>query len=112
MELLIDNVQDSTDGMGTVPAQFQDGFCGTIQNPLFTAPLRARALANLGLMNDAIAAETAAQAGHLVDLHAAFLGHGMNAGADRLIDGDCVHPTSGGHALIRDLARAVLYSSP
>jgi len=103
VELMVDNLYDPTDGMGTVPAQFTQGFCETIQNPLLNASLRMTALHNLDLMNQAIADETAAQGGHLIDLHAAFLGHGMNAGADRWIDADCAHPLDQGHDLIRRL---------
>jgi lysophospholipase L1-like esterase len=94
----IDTIHDPTDGLGTIPPQYDDGFCETIQNPLFTPELRAQALANLGTMNAAIAAEAAAQDGVLVDVHGAFLGHGMNAtGADKWLANDCAHPTTDGH---------------
>jgi lysophospholipase L1-like esterase len=100
---LIDAIHDPTDGMATVPPTFSDGFCKTIQNPLFI-PFRAQALRNLATMNSAIAAEAAASFGLYIDIHAAFIGHGMHSGAARFIDTDCVHPTSAGHDLIRQLA--------
>lgn len=108
VEFLVDNIHDSTDGLGTVPPQFDDGFCGTIQNPIFTPDLRALALSNLALMNDAVAAEAAAQEVELVDIQAAFIGHGMNSGDERFIDGDCAHPTAQGHDLIRRLSWEIL----
>jgi lysophospholipase L1-like esterase len=94
----IDTIHDPTDGLGTIPPQYDDEFCATIQNPLFTPELRAQALENLGTMNAAIAAEAAAQQAVLVDVHGAFLGHGMNGtGADRWLSNDCAHPTTDGH---------------
>jgi len=101
---LVDNIHDPTDGTGDVPAQFDDGLCEMIHNPMFTDGLRATALENLGVMNDAIAAEVTLQDVELVDIHAALLGHGMTSGSERQIDGDCVHPTSGGHDLLRAAA--------
>jgi lysophospholipase L1-like esterase len=98
---LIDTIHDPTDGMGTVPPEYGNGFCETIQNPLFTPALRAQALTNLATMNDAITGEAAAQGATLVDVHAAFLGHGMHSGSARLIDTDCAHPTTAGHDHLR-----------
>jgi lysophospholipase L1-like esterase len=99
----IDNIHDPTDGLGTIPPQFTDGFCGTIQNPLFTPQLRQQALVNLATMNTEIAAEVAELGAALVDVHASFLGHGMNgAGADKWLAGDCAHPTSDGHHHLRE----------
>jgi lysophospholipase L1-like esterase len=105
---LVDNIHDPTDGTGDVPEQFDEGFCSMIHNPMFTEGLRATALENLGTMNEAIAAEVEAQGESLVDIHAAFQGHGMNSGSERRIDGDCTHPTSEGHSLIRAAAWQVL----
>jgi lysophospholipase L1-like esterase len=105
---LVDNIHDPTDGTGDVPDQFEDGFCSMIHNPMFTEGMRETALENLGTMNQAIAAEVEARGASLVDIHAAFMGHGMNSGGDRRIDGDCTHPTSEGHSLIRSAAWQVL----
>jgi lysophospholipase L1-like esterase len=46
--IVMNTIHDPTDGTGTIPPQYDDGFCGTIQNPLFTPQLRMQALANLG----------------------------------------------------------------
>ena len=101
---LFDNIHDPTDGMGSVPKQFTNGFCKLLANPLFTPQVRQIVLANLATMNAAIAAEATAQGARLVDIHRGFLGHGMSSGAGRWIDTDCVHPTNPGHDLIRRLA--------
>jgi lysophospholipase L1-like esterase len=105
--VLVDNIHDPTDGTGMIPSSFDDGFCGVLGNPLLGA-FATTALANLAVINDAIAMEAGAQSALLVDLHAVFLGHGMNGGADRWIDSDCAHPTDAGHAAIRDAAFRVL----
>ena len=96
---LVTNVHDPTGGTGSVPPEFDDGFCGTIQS--FPAAVRSVAVANLGIFNEAIAEVTAELGGHLVDNHAVFLDHGMSAGPDRWIDRDCVHPTDRGHDGLR-----------
>lgn len=103
----IDTIHDPTDGTGSIPQQFDDGFCGTLQNPLFTPQLRMTALENLATMNAAIVAEAAAQTAVLVDVHAGFLGHGMN-GTDRWMSNDCAHPTSDGHHHLRELVWSAL----
>lgn len=95
--VLVDDIYDPTDGTGRIPTTFRDGFCGTLQNPLFTDALRATALANLAMINAAIAAEVAAQGGVLVRQSDAFLGHGMNSGSARWLSGDCTHPMDIGH---------------
>jgi len=96
---LVTNVHDPTGGTGSVPATFDDGFCGTIHN--FPAFVTRMAINNLTIFNDAIAEVTDELGGYLVDNHDVFLEHGMNAGADRWIDGDCVHPTNEGHHQLR-----------
>jgi lysophospholipase L1-like esterase len=99
---LVTNVTDPTGGTGNVPAQYNDGFCKTIHNPLFTPQLRADAIANLEFFNDKIAEVTAEIGGYMVDSHAMFFDHGMNAsGSDRWLDTDCVHPTNEGHHQLR-----------
>jgi lysophospholipase L1-like esterase len=106
---LVDNIHDPTDGMGTVPSEFREGFCATIRDPRFIPALRMAALENLATMNAAIAEAVAADPdAHLVDFHAGFLGHGMNSGADRYVSDDCVHPTDEGHSHLRALAWQVL----
>lgn len=98
---LVTDVHDPTGGTGAIPAGFDEGFCGTLNDPRL-ALARGVAIANLGRFNDAIAAVTAELAGFLVDNHGVFLDHGMNApGADRWIDDDCVHPTNEGHHQLR-----------
>jgi len=103
---LVNTLYDPTDGTTDVPAEFDDGFCSTIHGiPL---AVRGVALDNFHLFNGELESEIDAQAGYRVDLLDAFEGHGMNAGADRLIDGDCAHPTALGHDLIRRTAWHVL----
>ncbi|MBN1770095.1 MAG: SGNH/GDSL hydrolase family protein [Deltaproteobacteria bacterium] len=98
---LVTNVHDPTGGTGAIPAGFDEGFCGTLNDPRL-AIARAAAIANLGRFNDAIAAVTAELGARLVDNHGVFLDHGMNApGAERWIDDDCVHPTNEGHHQLR-----------
>lgn len=106
---LVDDLYDPTDGMGSIPPQFDDGFCEQLQNPLFVGTIRDTALMNLATLNAGTAEEVAAQGGHLVPVHDAFLGHGMNATTDRWLDGDCTHPTNGGHDAIRREMWAVLF---
>jgi lysophospholipase L1-like esterase len=104
----IDNIHDPTDGTGAVPAQYHDGFCATLANPQL-APLRPQAIANLATMNAAIADEVAVQRATLVDVHAAFMTHGMN-GTDVWISDDCAHPTNDGHHHLRDAVWLALTS--
>lgn len=105
---LIDDIHDPTDGMGSVPPQYDEGFCSTLSNPILQ-PAAATALANLATFNAAIAAEAVEQDAHLVPLHGHFIGHGMNAPAgQRWISDDCAHPTSEGHGHLRDLVWSVL----
>jgi lysophospholipase L1-like esterase len=105
---LIDDIHDPTDGTGSVPAGFDEGFCATLSNPVLQ-PAAGVALDNLATFNAAIAAEAAAQAAHLVPLHDHFLGHGMNAPAgQRWISDDCAHPTSEGHGRLADLVGSIL----
>jgi lysophospholipase L1-like esterase len=99
---VLDTIHDPTDDLGTIPAQFDEGFCGTIQNPLFTPELRMTALANLALFNQSIADEAAAQSAYLYDMHGHYIGHGMNGGAARWMSEDCAHPTTEGHTQMRD----------
>ena len=39
--------------------------------------------------------------GYLVDNHAVFMDHGMNAGPDRWIDSDRIHPLNEDHHQLR-----------
>ncbi len=95
------NIQDPTDGTLSIPDEFDDGFCELLQHPALVA-VGGLVLDNLGIMNDAIAAEAAAQGALLGDYHAAFTGHGMNAtGADRWMSDDCAHPNDEGHHQLR-----------
>lgn len=103
VEFFLDNIHDPSDGGGAIPKQFTSGFCKQLQNPMLTPQLIKTVVANLDTMNQAIAAEAAAAGASLVDNHAGFHGHGMNAGADRWIDVDCAHPINPGHDLIRRL---------
>jgi lysophospholipase L1-like esterase len=105
---LIDDIHDPTDGTGSVPPQFDEGFCSTLANPVLQ-PAAAQALINLGTFNQAIADEASQLGAHLVPLHDHFLGHGMNAPAgQRWISDDCAHPTSDGHGHLRALVWSVL----
>lgn len=102
---LQDNIHDPSDGMGTIPAGFTDGFCKALQLAVL---FKMQVLANLALLNGEIAAEVRAQGGHLADIHGALLGHGMNGGAARFLDSDCIHPLNTGHDLIRKVGWQVL----
>jgi hypothetical protein len=45
----------------------------------------------------------------LGDVHAAFVGHGMNgAGSERWLSNDCAHPTSDGHHHVREVVWTAL----
>ncbi len=91
------NIHDPTGGTGSIPEQFDQGFCETLQSPYFQAA-GGLVLNNLDTMNGAIASSAAAHGGQVADLHAAFLDHGMNeSGSLRWIDDDCAHPTDAGH---------------
>ena len=105
--LTFSNIQDPTDGTGSVPSQFTDGFCKQMHNPLFTSQLRQTAIQNLANFNQAIADEAAAQSAHVVDQHAAIFGHGMPA-AERWLADDCTHPNNLGHHAIRVAAWALV----
>jgi lysophospholipase L1-like esterase len=100
--VVLATIHDPTGGTGTIPANFNDGFCRTIRDPRFTDGFRMRVLANLTAFNDAIRAFAQAQGALLLDAHALFLAHGMNAqGADRWLDDDCAHATNEGHHQLR-----------
>lgn len=100
--LVLATIHDPTGGLGTIPPTFDRGFCATIQSPLFTPALRARAIANLGAFNDAIRAFAAANGAIVLDSEALFRAHGMNAPAgDRWLDDDCTHGTDEGHHQVR-----------
>ena len=99
--VVLATIHDPTDGMGTIPPQFTNGFCGTLQNPLLTPALRQRALMNLSSFNDAIRAFAARERALVLDSGTLFLGHGMNATTDRWLDADCIHGTNLGHHEIR-----------
>jgi len=91
------NIHDPSGGTCTIPAQFDEGFCETLQSPYFQAA-GGLVLSNLDTMNAAIASAATAHNGHVADLHAVYLDHGMNeSGNDRWIDDDCAHPTDTGH---------------
>jgi hypothetical protein len=95
----VTNVHDRTGGTGTVPATFDDGFCGTIHR--FPQVVARLAIANLGIFNTYISDVTTELGGFLVDNHDVFIDHGMNAGDERWIDGDCVHPIDRRHHELR-----------
>jgi lysophospholipase L1-like esterase len=100
--VLIATIHDPTDGMGTIPPQYEDGFCGLLQNPIFTPGLRQNALQNLASFNDAIRAFATARGAIVVDTNQLFIGHGMNAaGADKWLADDCAHGNNTGHHEVR-----------
>lgn len=102
LTIVLVNIHDPTDGLGTIPPEFDQGFCDTIQSPLFTPMLRMAALANLELFNTAIETFAVDNGALFVDEHDLFLGHGMNAPAsDRWTDNDCAHFTDEGHHQLR-----------
>ena len=102
------DIQDPIDGTATIPPQFEDGFCGMLQNPavLLVGDL---ILSNLGIMNTAIAEEAVASGASLASYHDHFAGHGMNAAdADRWMSDDCAHPMDVGHHELRRLVWGTL----
>jgi len=109
---LVDDLYDPTDGTGRIPAEFDDGFCGTMHHPLLVDSIRAMALDNLAAYNAGLAEEVTAEGGHVVALSDAFLGHGMNASGERWLDDDCTHPTDEGHHGIRAAMWEVLTGDP
>ncbi len=94
------NIQDPTDGLGTVPDGYDEGACEAIAQ--YGEWVGETVVANLAIMNEEIAAEAAAQGAELADYHGWFLGHGLNSG-DGWMSDDCAHPTSQGHHEIRRL---------
>lgn len=96
----VDDLYDPTDGTGRIPASFTDGFCSALQRPLPDS-IRMQAITNLATLNAGTAEEVAELGGWLIPIHDEYLGHGMNAGAERWLDGDCAHPMNVGHHAIR-----------
>jgi hypothetical protein len=96
--VLVSNVYDPTGGLGTIPREFNDGFCETLHHPFLTPAGRMDALGNLDYFNSRIETVAAENGGVNVDYHALFIDHGMNAaGGARWIDSDCAHPNAEGH---------------
>ena len=98
------DIQDPTDGEAAIPPEFDDGFCEALQNPAFTL-VGETVLANLGIMNTAIADEATASGAMLAGYYDHFQGHGMNADppGDRWMSDDCAHPMDIGHHQLRVL---------
>ncbi len=94
------NIQDPTGGTGTVPAGLDEGFCSFVDQ--WGAYIGPTVVENLGIMNAAIAEETATQGAELVDYNDWFLDHGLNT-SDGWMSDDCAHPTDEGHHEIRRL---------
>lgn len=99
LRVYLANIYDPSDGQGNFGAhcRFARDF-GVLAVP--TDPIFAR-------WNDAHASETRRTGQVLVDLHAAFYGHGFNA-ADRWYEGDCTHPNRVGHHRLRALFWAAI----
>ncbi len=95
------NVQDPTDGEGTIPPGYDEGMCELLQT--YGAIFGDTAVANLGIFNEAIADAVDAEGALLLDYHGLFYGHGLNSG-DGWMSDDCAHPTQEGHHQIRRLA--------
>lgn len=104
---LIANLHEPTDGTGKIPSEYNQSFCKTINDPLMGA-VRQTVMSNINLLNQRFAEVIAEVGGYLVDSRAVFLSHGMNAGNDRWIDTDCVHPIDIGHNGLRKQAWFVL----
>jgi lysophospholipase L1-like esterase len=97
------NLHDPTDGEGTIPAGFSDGFCEQLSNPLFQL-VKDLGLSNLNLFNQRMAEFIAVQPdGVLADNYTLFMNHAMNGGSERWIDDDCIHPNNEGHHRMRAL---------
>lgn len=98
------NVQDPTDGEGTIPSGYDEGMCELLEK--YGDVYGETAVANLGIFNDAIADAALAEGVELLDYHGWFAGHGLNS-RDGWMSDDCAHPTSEGHHQLRRLAWSV-----
>ncbi len=94
------DIQDPTDGLGTIPSNYSEGFCEALLE--WGWLIGPTAVANLAILNDAIAQEAAAQGATLIGYHDHFAGHGLNS-SDGWMSDDCAHPTSLGHHELRRL---------
>ena len=95
------NIQDPTGGTCSIPDQYDEGFCETLQNGYFQAA-GFLVLGNLDTMNQAIADAAASGNGSVADLHQVFFDHGMNeTGSDLWLSDDCAHPNNTGHHEVR-----------
>lgn len=98
--VVLATVHDPTDGQGSIPAQFNAGFCGTISQ--IPPDLYDEALHNFGVYNDAIKAFAAEHGALVFDSHDMVLDHGMNASdEDRWLSDDCIHFNDEGHNQLR-----------
>jgi lysophospholipase L1-like esterase len=116
--LVISNVYDFTDGMGSVPEGVQlNEVCAVLKMAL--PEHGASMVRSLEVFNRRMDDFARQQNVLLLDLYAAFLGHGFNAGnkaskyyrpsdPSLWFQSDCIHPNAAGHAGIRALAWQVL----
>ncbi len=75
-----------------------------------SCPYRAnlpQAVALFDLWNNTIAAEVTVHGQTMLDVHAAFLGHGI-VSDDRWISSDCIHPNQVGHNALANIFAASL----
>lgn len=98
--VLIATIHEPTDGTGTIPSQYTDGFCSQLQQ--VPAGLVQVVMDNYNLFNAAIRDFAAAQGAIIIDTQALFFGHGLTVPVqDQWMDTDCAHATNEGHHQVR-----------
>ena len=119
--LVIFNVHDPTDEMGSIPLGGGEltGHCIAFQ---IIGALGVTATANLAVFNDELAQFATTSGVALADNHAAFLGHGFHHDNPQSthydaqnptlwFDGDCIHASERGHHEMRRLVWQVLFGT-
>jgi lysophospholipase L1-like esterase len=98
--VLMATIHEPTDGTGTIPSQYTDGFCSQLQQ---VPPALVQAVMdNYNLFNAAIRDFAAAQDAIIIDTQALFNGHGLTMPVqDQWLDTDCAHATNEGHHQVR-----------
>jgi lysophospholipase L1-like esterase len=100
LTVLMATIHEPTDGTGTIPSQYTDGFCGTLQQ--VPAAMVQTVMSNYNLFNTAIRDFAAAQGAIVIDTQVLFTGHGLTVPpADQWIDTDCAHANNEGHHQVR-----------
>ncbi len=101
------NIYDPSDGTGN----FAQAHCPA---PLSLFPPDTATDPLIKPWNDIVSAEVAKYGVRptVIDIHALFKGHGVNAGADDWFVGDCNHPNPAGDSALRDAFWGAITSAP